>query len=205
MLGADVVASLAGAREEVLKEMVHNGYLAESADGDESRVGTIDPSDGFLSTGRPQTFADTAGESGGLTEVFSGGYVSDSCGRYLQALAVTDVEISEYGPMGLAISIGEGVPLSVFHERRVGELLAAACEAILGGFATTSQHDEALLEADGSGSELAPRARQAIRSRLARKRALTEILERARQWVEQPTAAGGTLRRPWRVHVRTSG
>lgn len=137
---------------------------------------------------------------GSAGEVYAGGLVSDELGRYLQALALEEDELAEYQQGGCVILIGEGTPLSVSHERRVGEVLARACELVLGGFATAAPADEALLE-----TGLAARHREAVRSRLSRKRCLAAVLERARAWVERPTAAGGTLRRPWRVHVRTSG
>lgn len=140
--------------------------------------------------------------------LFAGGYVSDSLGRYLQALALTETELSaEASPAEVnacVLSIGEGVCLSVAHERRTGEVLVAACDELLEDFPTSAEEDEATLA--GLDEEHGPdRLRQALRSRLSRKRCLADVRARAAAWVERPTAAGGTLRRPWRVHVRTSG
>jgi len=153
--------------------------------------------------------------------LFSGGYVSDDCGRFLQALSLTVDELEAYGGRdGCVISIGEGVALSLEHEARVGRVLVRTCENLLAGFPTSLRSDEAALLAagtaavddavappkgEGVGARSARRQRAALRSRLGRKRCITAVLERARAWVERPTAAGGTLRRPWKVNVRTSG
>jgi hypothetical protein len=77
--------------------------------------------------------------------VLSGGMVSDELGRLAQAYSVTEVELGELGAAGVAINIGEAVSLSMEHERRVGQLLSAACSEVLAGLPTSLAEDEAAL------------------------------------------------------------
>lgn len=136
--------------------------------------------------------------------VLAGGLASDYLGRYLQALSVTETELGMFGEAGCTINIGEGVPLSCDHEQRVGQLLHEVCTQTLAQFATSIEADETLLE-DLMRSEHQPsRFQFAVRSRLSRKRALAACSCRAVAWVERPTATA-SLRRPWRVNIKTSG
>ena len=144
----------------------------------------------------------TTAELGGA--VLAGGLVSDELGRHLQALSVTNVELGMFGEAGCVINIGEGVPLSCEHEQRVGRVLCAACDSLLAGFATPLHADEEALEAEPEGDHASRRLQLSIRSRLSRKRCLAACRASAAAWVERPTATG-TLRRPWKVNIKTSG
>ena len=144
----------------------------------------------------------TTAELGGA--VLAGGLVSDELGRHLQALSVTNVELGMFGEAGCVINIGEGVPLSCEHEERVGRVLCAACDSLLAGFATPLHADEEALEAEPEGDHASRRLQLSIRSRLSRKRCLAACRASAAAWVERPTATG-TLRRPWKVNIKTSG
>lgn len=153
----------------------------------------------------------------GEAVVLPGGLVTDELGRTVQALCLAQEQLSSVGAQGCAISIGEAVPLSVEHERRVGAVLSRACAELLEGFATGLEQDEALLlelasrppQHEATRDELAEEARRrqgfALRSRISRKRCLEACRAMCDAWVERPTAAGGTLRRPWKAYIRASG
>ena len=132
--------------------------------------------------------------------VYPGGTVSDELGQVLQAVALTDAEL-EIGEAGAAMMIGEAAPLSLALETRVGVALAAACDAALAAAPTSLDDDEALLARGATDG----RARQALHARLSRKRCLKACATIAQAWVERPTVCGASLRRPWKVHIRTSG
>ena len=132
--------------------------------------------------------------------MYPGGTVSDELGQVLQAVALTDAEL-EIGEAGAAMMIGEAAPLSLALETRVGVALAAACDAALAAAPTSLDDDEALLARGATDG----RARQALHARLSRKRCLKACATIAQAWVERPTVCGASLRRPWKVHIRTSG
>lgn len=148
----------------------------------------------------------------GEAVVLPGGLVSDELGRTVQALCLAQEQLQSLGAQGCAISIGEAVPLSVEHERRVGAVLSSACAELLDGFATSLEHDQYLLleltsrpRQDGQEEEARARRGHALRSRISRKRCLSACRAMCDAWVERPTAAGGTLRRPWKAYIRASG
>mmetsp|Transcript_215 Transcript_215/g.438 ORF Transcript_215/g.438 Transcript_215/m.438 type:complete len:100 (+) Transcript_215:2-301(+) len=99
------------------------------------------------------------------------------------------------------MSNGEAVPLSLATETEAGRVLAAAAELLLQASGTSLEYDEALLLIGGMES----REEVAVRFRISRKRVLQACRERCLAWVERPTVTGGTLRRPWKVHIRSSG
>jgi len=134
--------------------------------------------------------------------VLANGHASDSLGKVLQALVLSSDEFELYGDRGCVINIGEAVPLSMSQERRVGLLLECSCQQLLGAFETSIEEDEAILV--GIESSARSRLKECVRARLSRKRCLLACQNRARVFVEQPTATA-TLRRPWCVNIRTSG
>jgi len=149
------------------------------------------------------------GQSG--CSIFAGGYACDSLGRYLQALSLSEDELRTFGEGGCTINIGESVPISCDHERRVGQVLSQLCGGLLAESATSATEDEAILHAlERASTGLDARAthtdrvRACVHARLSRKRALSSCRERADAWVQRPTAMA-SLRRPWRVSIRTSG
>ena len=129
-------------------------------------------------------------------------------------------ELALFGGQGCAVNIGETVPISRQHETRVGLALASACRRFLGAMPSTLQEDEALLAslptptADVPGSagegrresleDKTDRLRQSLHARLAKKRAVNKCREKCEVFVALPTATA-TLRRPWKVNIRTSG
>jgi len=119
------------------------------------RLGYLQPADGL-----------------GSSAVLSGGYCEDSLGRRVQALAVGPAELEQFGVSGCVINIGEAVSLSSDHERRVGEVLATACDLLLAEFATSLEQDLWLLQQPAGGGVdpwVAARRQQALHARVSRK------------------------------------
>ena len=72
---------------------------------------------------------------------------------------------------------------------------------VLVGLPTSLAEDEAaLLQLQGNTG----RGAQALHSRLSRKRCLTASRDACDDWAARPTATA-SLRRPWKVIIRTSG
>ncbi|KAG8465349.1 hypothetical protein KFE25_002656 [Diacronema lutheri] len=162
-------------------------------------------------------------DEGDELRVLSGGYASDMLGILLQA-ACLGAELtglsgaSDRPALAAAISIGEGVILSLDHEVRVGAALQALCESALAVCTDDLGADEARLAALEGGAARAPgigpplgsdagaesRAAEALRARISRARCLAACARRAAAWVARPSSVG-SLRRPWKVNVRTAG
>lgn len=136
-------------------------------------------------------------------------------------LCLSEEELALFGEQGCAVNIGETVPISRQHETRVGLALAAACRNFLAAMPTTLQEDESLLASlsapgDGAGSSSTAergavvsedqndKLRQSLHARLCTKRAVDKCREKCEIFVALPTATA-TLRRPWKVNIRTSG
>lgn len=184
-------ARTAALREDVLGELHRMRYLTADGDGDE-------------------------------LSVLSGGFASDQLGILLQAACISPAELEALGAaassrpaLGAAVSIGEGVVLSIGHERRVGAALRALCERGIGVSTADLAADEARLAAIEAGAprppgvgpplgDLSNRLAEALRARVGRARVLAECAARAAGWAERPTVMA-SLRRPWKANVRTSG
>jgi hypothetical protein len=152
--------------------------------------------------------------------VFAGGIASDSLGMLLQAIlvGVDELELlkTDKPALAAAINIGEGVPLSTDHERRVGLALGRLCTHALEVSGVDLRADEAQLlvneRATGRqpgvslplGAAPGKRAAEALRARISRARCLTDCAIKCAAWVDRPTAMA-SLRRPWRANIRTSG
>ena len=136
----------------------------------------------------------------------------------MQVLCLSEEELALFGEQGCAVNIGETVPISRQHETRVGLALAAACRNFLAAMPTTVQEDEALLASlpatdDGGGTaergavvsdDQSDKLRQSLHARLCTKRAVDQCRDKCEIFVALPTATA-TLRRPWKVNIRTSG
>ncbi|EKX50103.1 hypothetical protein GUITHDRAFT_103916 [Guillardia theta CCMP2712] len=138
--------------------------------------------------------------------IFPGGYASDGLGMLLQAKCLLDEELEAFKVQGCALNIGETVPFSRDHETRVGHALIELCQQLLSSCPTSLQEDAKTLKAMGERSETQEerRRRICVVYRMSRKNYLHQTLDRCYQWVKNPTATG-TLRRPWKVNIKTSG
>ena len=83
------------------------------------------------------------------------------------------------------------------------------CGTLSHRYPTSLAEDEALLSKleagdDGEAENSKDRMRQALHARISTKRALDQCREKCEIFVSLPTATA-TLRRPWKVNIRTSG
>lgn len=208
--------AVADLRTEVIAELARLKYLASSPQA----VPGAQSNGGLGAAAGEQAGLAGALHNGDELAVLSGGFASDMLGILLQAACIGPAEAEALSTaarpaLGAAISIGEGVVLSIDHEVRVGSALRALCDRSIALSTADLAADEAALAAHeasaprppGAGPPLGDasgRSIEALRARISRARCLAECGKRASAYAERPTMTA-TLRRPWKANVRASG